>query len=240
MSEAAPLTREIALRLALAVREMPELDLRGFVGVVSERLGLPLTTDKLAGITVADLSLWLAGDDGKPASTDKEAIKRAVRLLWGEGIDDGLPKPVPYADGDLPNSLRIAMASNKGDLVDGHFGSCARFLVYQVSTTDSRLVAVRSTADADTEEDKNVARSALIGDCNLVYVQSIGGPAAAKVVRAGVHPVKWPAGGPVDNAIGKLQTAMLAPPPWLARVMGVEPASLARFAEDVEMEEAES
>lgn len=240
MSESAPLTREIALRLALAVREMPELDLRGFIGVVSERLGLPLTADKLNSITVADLTLWLAGEDGKPTPIDREAIKKAVRLLWGEGIDDGLPKPVPYTEGDLPNSLRVAMASNKGDLVDGHFGSCARFLVYQVSTTDSRLIAVRGTTDADAEEDKNVARSALISDCNLVYVQSIGGPAAAKVVRAGVHPVKWPAGGPVDNAIVKLQTAMQAPPPWLARVMGVEPASLARFAEDVEVEEAES
>lgn len=240
MSEPAPLTREIALRLALAVREMPELDLRGFIGVVSERLGLPITAAKLAGVTVSDLSLWLAGEDGKPATTDKEAIKRAVRFLWGEGIDDGLPKPVAYADGDLPNSLRVAMASNKGDLVDGHFGSAQRFLIYQVSTTDNRLIAVRSTAEADQEEDKNVARAALIGDCNLVYVQSIGGPAAAKVVRAGVHPVKWPAGGPAEAAIAKLQTAMLAPPPWLARVMGVESASLARFAEDVEIEEAES
>ncbi|WP_374487104.1 dinitrogenase iron-molybdenum cofactor biosynthesis protein [Zoogloea sp.] len=239
MSETAPLTREIALRLALAVREIPELDLRGFIGVVSERLGLPLTADKLGGVTVADLNLWLAGENGK-TTIDKEAIKRAVRLLWGEGVDDGLPKPQPYADGDLPNSLRVAMASNNGELTDGHFGSCQRFLIYQVSTTDSRLVAVRSTAEADAEEDKNVARSALISDCQLVYVQSIGGPAAAKVVRAGVHPVKWPAGGPVANALAKLQTAMLAPPPWLARVMGVEPASLARFAEDTEVEEAES
>lgn len=239
MSETAPLTREIALRLALAVREIPELDLRGFIGVVSERLGLPLTADKLGGVTVADLNLWLAGEDGK-TTVDKEAIKRAVRFLWGEGVDDGLPKPQPYADGDLPNSLRVAMASNHGELADGHFGSCQRFLIYQVSTTDSRLVAVRGTAEADAEEDKNVARSALISDCQLVYVQSIGGPAAAKVVRAGVHPVKWPAGGPVTNALAKLQTAMLAPPPWLARVMGVEPASLARFAEDTEVEEAES
>lgn len=236
MSETAPLTREIALRLALAVREIPELDLRGFIGVVSERLGLPLTADKLGGVTVADLNLWLAGEDGK-TTIDKEAIKRAVRFLWGEGVDDGLPKPQPYADGDLPNSLRVAMASNNGELADGHFGSCQRFLIYQVSTTDSRLIAVRGTAEADAEEDKNVARSALIADCQLVYVQSIGGPAAAKVVRAGVHPVKWPAGGPVENALAKLQTAMLAPPPWLARVMGVEPASLARFAE---IEEAES
>ncbi|WP_374488181.1 dinitrogenase iron-molybdenum cofactor biosynthesis protein [Zoogloea sp.] len=240
MSESSPLTRDIALRLALAVRELPGLDLRGFIGVVSERLGLPLTAAKLASITVADLTQWLASEDGKPASHDKEALKAAVRLLWGEGVDDGLPKAQPYAEGDIPNSLRVAMASNNGELVDGHFGSCVRFLVYQVSTSDYRLVAVRPTAEADTEEDKNVARSALISDCQLVYVQSIGGPAAAKVVRAGVHPVKWPVGGPVEGAIGKLQTAMQAPPPWLARVMGVEAASLARFAEEDETDVEEA
>jgi nitrogen fixation protein NifX len=234
MSETAPFTREMALRLALAARELQDVDTPSFIRIVSERLGLPLTAEKLNSITVADLKLWLQGEDGAEAKADMESIKSAVRFLWGEGIDDGLPKPVPYADGDLPMSLRIAVASTKGEIVDGHFGSCPRFLIYQVSTTDHRLVDVRATAEADTAEDKNVARAALIGDCQLVYVQSIGGPAAAKVVRANVHPVKWPAAGPIDGLVAKLQDAMQSPPPWLARIMGVEPASLVRFAAEFE------
>jgi hypothetical protein len=74
----------------------------------------------------------------------------------------------------------------------------------------------------------------LIRDCQLVYVHSIGGPAAAKVVRAGVHPVKIPEGGPAVAALARLQATMGAPPPWLAKVMGVTPASLERFVDDVE------
>ena len=230
--------RTLALRLALAARELQDVDTHGFITLVSERLGLPLTAEKLNSITVADVTLWFKGEDGAAPATDKEDIKRAVRFLWGQGINEGLPAAEPYAEGDMPNSLRIAVASTQGTTVDGHFGSAPRFLIYQVSATDYRLVDVRSTLETDGAEDKNVARAALINDCQLVYVQSIGGPAAAKVVRANVHPVKWPAAGPVDALIGKLQSAMLSPPPWLARIMGVEPASLARFA--AELEESES
>ena len=91
---------------------------------------------------------------------------------------------------------------------------------------------MRPTRLADEAEDKNVARCELIRDCQIVYVQSIGGPAAAKVVRANVHPVKFPTPVPARDALARLQTTLNAPPPWLARVMGVEAKSLSRFAQE--------
>lgn len=138
----------------------------------------------------------------------------------------------------MPGSLRVAIAANRGENLDGHFGSCERFLIYQVGTAEIRLIAVRSTVEADTAEDKNAARSALIGDCQIVYIQSIGGPAAAKVVRAGVHPVKKPAGGKAREVLAELQGRLASPPPWLAQIMGVPAASLARFEEQIETEES--
>jgi nitrogen fixation protein NifX len=101
---------------------------------------------------------------------------------------------------------------------------------------------VRPTLAADHAEDRNVARAALIDDCQIVYVQSIGGPATAKVVRAGVHPVKVAvartrAAKPLQ-ALAQLQQALRHPPPWLARIMGVEAGSLARFAADLVAEDA--
>ena len=135
---------------------------------------------------------------------------------------------------DLPGSLRVAFASNNGENLDGHFGSALRFLVYQVNRETIRLVDVRSTAEADASDDRNAARAAIIRDCQILYIQSIGGPAAAKVVRAGVYPVKVKTPGPAREAITQIQTILDAPPPWLARVMGVEARSLARFAEDME------
>ncbi|WP_299071237.1 NifB/NifX family molybdenum-iron cluster-binding protein, partial [Accumulibacter sp.] len=145
-------------------------------------------------------------------------------------------------DGDMPGSIRVACASNREQLLDGHFGSCERFLVYQVSPDEVRLIDVRPTLAADHAEDRNVARAALINDCQIVYVQSIGGPATAKVVRAGVHPVKvtnrGDSGGEAPQALAQLQQALRHPPPWLARIMGVEAGSLAHFAADLAAGEA--
>lgn len=128
-------------------------------------------------------------------------------------------------------SILVACASNGGEMLDGHFGSCERFAVYRVSPTELSLVEERSTAAADEAEDRNVARARLIGDCQVIFLQSIGGPAAAKVVRAGIHPVKVAKAGPARETLARLQESLISPPPWLARVMGVPAASLAPFRE---------
>lgn len=229
MAEVSPMTREVALRIALAARTI-ETDMKAFTALIAQRLGLPLTEAKLAGITVTDLKQWMADDD--IAAVNVPAFKEGVRILWGEFEEDDTPKPEAYAEGDMPQSLRVAIASNTAEQVDGHFGSCTRFLVYQVSAEAARLIDVRPTIETDAAEDKNSARAALIADCHVVYMQSIGGPAAAKVIRAGVHPIKWPAAGSAGDALARLQQSIGSPPPWLARIMGVEPASLARFASE--------
>jgi nitrogen fixation protein NifX len=226
----ASITREAALRVALAARELDDVPVRELVAALVGRLDLPLTEAKLAGVTVADLQILLQGDDIVETGMPKDQLKRAVRLLWGEGVTHSeLPALRPYADGDLPGSIRVACASNNGELLDGHFGSCERFLIYQVSPAEARLIDLRPTLEADHAEDRNVARAALIKDCQVVYVQSIGGPATAKVVRAGVHPVKVGAGGTAAETLVQLQQALNSPPPWLARAMGVEAGSLAKF-----------
>ena len=58
----------------------------------------------------------------------------------------------------------------------------------------------------------------------------------AEVVRAGVHPVKVAAnaGGTALETLARLQVALRSPPPWLARIMGVESATLAKFAAAIE------
>ena len=222
------MTREAALRIGLAARELEVSGVTELVKALAGKLGLPLTEDKLASLTVSDLRSVVA-------SADQECLKRAARLLWGEGVvGSELPTVDAYHDGDMPGSIRIACASNTGEQIDGHFGSCERFLVYQVSPVELRLVAVRPTLSADQEEDRNASRARLIGDCQVVYVQSIGGPAAAKVVRAGSHPVKIPRPGPARDILVRLQATLVAPPPWLAKVMGVKAKSLEKFAETIE------
>ncbi|MCK6390519.1 MAG: dinitrogenase iron-molybdenum cofactor biosynthesis protein [Azonexus sp.] len=238
MSESPIASREAALRIALAARALNGLDVKAFVGALLDKLEAPLSEGKLAKLTVEDLRVLLAGDfaeQGCHVGVDGEALKEAVRLLWGEGLENqDFPAVAPYTEGEMPGSIRVAVAANRGENLDGHFGSCDRFLIYQVGQEAIRLIGVRSTAEADAEEDKNAARSALINDCQIVYVQSIGGPAAAKVVRAGVHPVKKPEGGAIREVLVELQGRLSSPPPWLAQIMGVPAASLARFEEGLE------
>lgn len=240
MSES--MTREAALRIALAARELPGIEARALVQALAEKLELPLTETKLAGITVEDLREIIAGDHADESCVvgfDHERLKAAVRPLWGIDVAGSeLPTLEPYASGDLPGSIRVAVASNTGEILDGHFGSCERFLIYQVSPTALRLIDQRPTLAADKADDRNVARSALINDCDIVYVQSIGGPAAAKVVRAGAHPVKIPTAAPAREILSRLQQSLIKPPPWLAKVMGVPATSLAQYVAAAEAEDA--
>ncbi len=228
-----PVSREAALRIAMAARALPGVEVAAFVRALGDRLGLPVTDQKLARMTVADLKTLLQGDEIVDPGVDGAALKSAVRFLWGEGLAEDAPTPA--ADCPPPEGmLTVAVASNTGEQLDGHFGSCTRFLVYRVSESGIWLAEVRSTLAADEAEDRNAARAALIADCQLAYVQSIGGPAAAKVVRAGVHPVKLPAGGAAREALARLQGTLRRPPPWLAKVLGREAATLAQFVPDEE------
>jgi len=230
------LSRDIALRIGLAARSLPDTDVRRLMSVLVACVGLPLTEKKLAELKVKDLK---TAADGELESLSQEDLKTALRHLKGEessglaGAD--LPAIQPFNEGDMPNSIRVACASNTGNLIDGHFGSCARFLIYQVSKDETRLIAIRSTTSNDEGDEKNVFRSGLISDCHVLYVASIGGPAAAKVIKAGIHPIKLPEGGNATDSIQQLQQVIAsAPPPWLAKVMGMSAEDRKRFLSESE------
>ena len=110
MSESPIASREAALRIALAARALNGLDVRALVGALIEKLEAPLTEAKLGTLTVEDLRVILAGDfaeQGCHVGVDGEALKQAVRLLWGEGVENkDFPAIDAYTNGDMPGSLR--------------------------------------------------------------------------------------------------------------------------------------
>lgn len=224
---AANLDRDTALRVALAARALPTIQIGTLIGVLVDCLGNPLTLASLAHITVTDLKTGLGSMDGEEDGEDigigLDAMKLAVRILWGEtDQDENLPAPQPYSD-DMPGSIRVAIASNTAEKLDGHYGSCLRYLVYQVSVDEVRLIDVRSTVEADLSDDRNAFRAGLIRDCQVVYVVSVGGPAAAKIIHAGIYPIKKIEGGEALEVLADLQRVMRSsPPPWLAKILGVE------------------
>ena len=224
---AAPISRDAALRIALAARAMPGIDLPQLIDVLQNRIGKEqIDADDLRTLTVTDLKTAFASADGEEDGEDigigLEAMKLAVRILWGDIEGDVLPPVQPYAEGDMPGSVRIALASDSGEALNGHFGSCIRYLVYQVSPTEIRLVGIRDALEADYAPDKNGFRVQLISDCHVLYVVSIGGPAAAKVIKGGIYPMKRMEGGPAAEVVAEFQRMMTqSPPPWLAKILGV-------------------
>jgi len=227
-----PISNEVALRIALASRLFPEYSIVDFIEALQTYLGSTLDETSLTRITVTNLKTALGqtyeldtDEDGEDAdTTDIAILKKATRILWGE-IDalEQLSSIETYQEGDMPNSIRIAVASNRGEMLDGHFGSCLRYLIYQLSTEEIRLIDIRSAIEADLSDDKNAFRVDLLRDCAIVYIAAIGGPAAAKVVQAGIYPIKKEQGGAARDLLRELQqTIATSPPPWLAKILGVE------------------
>jgi nitrogen fixation protein NifX len=227
MNASTAISRDVALRIGLAARVLPGVGLPRLLEVLREKLGASLSIESLKIITVTDLKTGLGSLDGEEDAEEMnismEEFKLAVRYLWGEeDVVPDLPDILPYNEGEMPGSIRVALASNTADDLNGHFGSCPRFLVYQVSSSEIRLVSIRSTVGADESDDRNAFRANLIDDCHVLYVQSVGGPAAAKVVRAGIYPLKIAEGGKALEILQQLQSVMGGnPPPWLAKILGV-------------------
>jgi nitrogen fixation protein NifX len=220
-----PFSNEVALRIGLAARRLPSVPVTDLIEALQRHLGDELDEQKLSKITVTNLkAAFSQNDEGEPAqeteqTADMGALKDAVRILWGDtSEEEKLPKLEAYREGDLPGSVRIAVASNSGQRADGHFGSALRFLVYQVSGTEIRLIDVRSTLEADLSDDKNGFRVRLIDDCAVLYTVSIGGPAAAKVIKSDVHLMQVPNGGGARELLTRLQAVLKAKPPrWLLK-----------------------
>jgi nitrogen fixation protein NifX len=226
MNSQAALSRELALRIGLAARALPDTDAKRLLSVLIDCIGLPITEEKIVGINLNTLKTALAGEF---FDVDDPLLTHALSILKS-GLN--AVERQAYTDGDMPGSVRIACASNDGINVDGHFGSCSQFMIYQVSADEARLIEIRNPEIPDGLEvdDKNVFRAELIQDCQVLYIASVGGPAAAKIVKLGIHPMKLPNIETIADIINQLQSVIAGtPPPWLAKVMGVEANDRFRF-----------
>jgi nitrogen fixation protein NifX len=231
MSSQEILSRELALRIGLAARALPDTDAKRLFKVLTNCVGLPITEDKIGNITLKTLK---SAQEGEFSNIDDGVLKNALHILK-QCVDTGEPlKPeiLSFSEGDMPGSVRIACASDDALNVDGHFGSCSQFMIYQVSADEARLIDIRSTDMPEGLEvdDKNVFRAELIQDCQVLYITSVGGPAAAKVVKLGIHPMKLSGVESIAEIIGQLQNVIAGtPPPWLAKAMGIEASDRFRF-----------
>jgi len=139
-----------------------------------------------------------------------------------------------------PLSLRVAVATQDAKAVNAHFGSAKKFAVYEVTPTASRFieaVGFDETSDEsgthNAEIDKIGPKVAAIAGCNLLFCLAIGGPAAAKVVSARIHPVKLSQPETIEAVIAKVQGMMSGdPPPWLRKAMTAKRERSMQFLDD--------
>lgn len=137
--------------------------------------------------------------------------------------------------------LRVAIATQDGKLMNAHFGSARRFVIFEVTPTTSRFVetvsfaAVTGESGEHREDAPLGAKVEAVRGCNLLFVLAIGASAASKVISARIHPVKLAEPEPVEQVIAKVQALMKGtPPPWLRRALASTQTRAPAFLDDDE------
>lgn len=127
-----------------------------------------------------------------------------------------------------PAGVRIAIATQDMKSLNAHFGSAHKFAIYDVTPTSSAFIEAVGFDDVSDEggahkddgDDRITPKVDALKGVNLLFVRAIGGPAAAKVVRAKIHPIKIADPQPIDDVIARVQTMLKgSPPPWLRKVL---------------------
>jgi len=147
---------------------------------------------------------------------------RTLRL-----VEDG---EAPVIDRSPVKGGRMKVAFTTTDMksVDAHFAGARTIAVYDVGADDATFLEAVQFDAASAEEGKHgddgeariKARIQALDGCALLFVKAIGGPAAAKVVRAGIHPIKLPQAETIPDVIARVQGMMKGtPPPWLRKIM---------------------
>lgn len=225
------LDEDIALRIGLASQLIADrVSLEGFVSILIRSVGRPITQQRLSRLR---LRRFKEASRGAFRSIPDEKLKQVLNTLKDpepaqQALLQALPMIDHYQPGDMPGSIRVACCSYRGDRIDGSFGTCERFLIYQVSASEYRLIDIREKPATRTalpsvkvtREERYHRRLTTLDDCHVLYALTIGAPAAAQVVNAGLHPIKLGAPRSTGEVLEQLQQALEGnPAPWLMKIM---------------------
>jgi len=161
----------------------------------------------------------------------------AIRRLRIIETEDEVDAPSEEA------AIRVAIATQDMKNLNAHFGSARKFAIYDVSKAGWTLVETVAFDTVSDEqgthavegEDRITPKVEALSGCHLLFCLAIGGPSAAKVVAAKIHPIKVPEAQPLDAVLERTRLMLNgSPPPWLRKVLaqaGVGPAQPS-FADD--------
>ncbi|MFH0709664.1 MAG: nitrogen fixation protein NifX [Pseudomonadota bacterium] len=121
----------------------------------------------------------------------------------------------------MDSALRVAFATKDMEEINAHFGGAKEFVVYNVSKDGYEVSEVIKTDSTDPEDDdKTDYRVRALKGVNIMYCESIGGTAAAKVIRAGIHPMKVSESTLIEDVLKTLVGMINGnPPPWIKQII---------------------
>jgi len=127
-------------------------------------------------------------------------------------------------DKTMNSALRVAFATKDMEEVNAHFGGAKEFVVYNVSKEGYEVSEVIKTDTSELEDDdKTDFRVRALKGVNIMYCESIGGTAAAKVIRAGIHPMKVNEPTLIEDLLKSLVSMINGnPPPWVKNIIQME------------------
>lgn len=126
--------------------------------------------------------------------------------------------------------MKIAFATTDGKNVDEHFGRSGMFAVYSIDEKGYTFIENRKFAEGTDKEiedtkgmggiheeliDRKIER---LSDCKIIYLTEIGGPAAAKLIKRQMMPIKVKGEISIEESLKNLlKTIQTSPPIWLRK-----------------------
>ena len=124
--------------------------------------------------------------------------------------------------------VRVAFATSDNKTINDHFGWAKRFLIYDVSGSSCFKVGQIMFSDAIEKEvcnpeNKHFEKINALKSCHIVYSQSIGGPAAARLTQEKIHPMVASNATYIDTVLDDLKKLLSgAMPPWMRKITGIQ------------------
>lgn len=116
--------------------------------------------------------------------------------------------------------MKVGFATTDNILINDHFGWAKKFAIYNVDENSFSFLEFREFEEEDDETEKIENKISKLNDLKIIFVESIGGTAAAKVVKSGIHPVKSKPSDTISSVLEDLQRVLsLNPPPWLKKII---------------------
>ncbi|MCM2680431.1 NifB/NifX family molybdenum-iron cluster-binding protein [Echinimonas agarilytica] len=217
MTQYAPIDESMALRLGMAAKALPELPLQQFIQCLLKALDAPLTEKKLRSLSPKSIYKILSSEY---QGVEKGQANQVFAMLTSDTVQTLDGPVVKHPQLLAGKKLRLAVTSNNQELIDGHFGSCLRTLIYEINADGWHLVDVRPVDCTESGSKRTDYMVDLISDCDLLATLSIGGPAAAKVTRANIHPLKRIEPCQSDMLLKELKAVIAGdPPPWITKIL---------------------